>query len=156
MRAAAFASRQAPPDANGCRRWLGQIDHNGYGTVTMTVDGKRQRTGAHRLAWFLAYGEWPPDQLDHTCHTADQACPGGPCAHRACTTVEHLESVTGAENTRRGRGHGSETHCPAGHAYDEANTYVYGARTMRACRTCHRDRQRQYRADKAAARQATT
>jgi hypothetical protein len=39
------------------------------------------------------------------------------------------------------RNHNSEkTHCPRGHLYDEANTYVTKA-GVRHCRTCHRERE---------------
>lgn len=34
-----------------------------------------------------------------------------------------------------------KTHCPHGHAYDEANTYVGKRRSDRRCRACHRIRQ---------------
>ena len=40
----------------------------------------------------------------------------------------------------RGPRPGSRARCPAGHAYDEANTYRYGSR--RVCRICHRARVR--------------
>jgi HNH endonuclease len=39
----------------------GPIDHTGYRRVL--VGGKRY--AAHRLAWFLTYGVWPPEQVDH-------------------------------------------------------------------------------------------
>jgi hypothetical protein len=50
----------------------------------------------------------------------------------------HLEPVTEAENIRRAPW-ANVTHCPMGHPYDEANTYVY--RGTRNCRRCHADRQ---------------
>jgi WhiB family transcriptional regulator, redox-sensing transcriptional regulator len=40
----------------------------------------------------------------------------------------------------RGPRLGARARCPAGHLYDEANTYRYGSR--RVCRTCHRARVR--------------
>jgi hypothetical protein len=42
------------------------------------------------------------------------------------------------------------THCPQKHPYDEANTYLVGGR--RACRTCGRDRAREYARHKRAQR----
>lgn len=33
-----------------------------------------------------------------------------------------------------------KTHCPQGHPYDEANTYVRPGTVHRKCRTCARDR----------------
>jgi hypothetical protein len=46
---------------------------------------------------------------------------------------DHLEVVTGLENMRRR--YLPVTHCPAGHPYDAANTYV-NPRGHRKCRTC--------------------
>jgi hypothetical protein len=78
--------------------------------------------------------------LDHTCHNRDESCTGGvDCAHRRCINVEHLEPVTGAENTRRGKAwmfNGTKTHCSNGHPFDEVNTHVYDGR--RYCRACNR------------------
>lgn len=42
-------------------REVGSLDNNGYRRVCF--NGKRPL--AHRLAWFLYYGEWPTDQIDH-------------------------------------------------------------------------------------------
>ena len=39
----------------------GCVDNKGYRVIT--YDGKRYK--AHRLAWFLYYGEWPQGQVDH-------------------------------------------------------------------------------------------
>jgi hypothetical protein len=44
------------------------------------------------------------------------------------------------------------THCPQGHPYDEANTLLTAGR--RFCRTCGRDRQREYARRKRAQRNA--
>lgn len=46
-----------------------------------------------------------------------------------------------AESRRLGRAprHGFETHCPKGHAYDEANTYRNPRTGGRSCRVCHRE-----------------
>lgn len=48
------------------------------------------------------------------------------------------------------------THCPQGHPYDEANTYVSPSRpTARHCRACDRDRQPAKRARQKARRETT-
>ena len=39
----------------------GSADAKGY--IICTVNGKRYK--AHRLIWLMAYGEFPPDQIDH-------------------------------------------------------------------------------------------
>jgi hypothetical protein len=40
-----------------------------------------------------------------------------------------------------GRPRRERTHCPKGHAYDAANTYVYD--TRRYCKTCAKQRSRE-------------
>ena len=72
---------------------------------------------------------------------------------------DHLEPVTTKENSRRGIGgklgaerNKAKTHCPQGHPYDEANTYVQSSRyggTNRICRTCRRDAAARRRQDPA-------
>lgn len=56
---------------------------------------------------------------------------------------DHLEAVAFAENIHRGNGLAAEnaakTHCPQGHPYDEANTYVT-PEGWRVCRECLRNR----------------
>jgi HNH endonuclease len=39
----------------------GRLHHDGYIGIVF----KGRWYGAHRLAWFYAYGVWPQDQLDH-------------------------------------------------------------------------------------------
>jgi hypothetical protein len=64
------------------------IAPNGYG---MTYDIRLKRTsGAHRIAYERAHG--PTDLvIDHL------------CGNKRCINVDHLEAVTNAENTRRGK-----------------------------------------------------
>jgi len=72
--------------------------------------------------------------------------------------LDNLIYGTSGENKqdilRHGRNHAAnKTHCPSGHEYDEANTYVLPSRpTARYCRTCHnahsRARGRKLRASK--------
>lgn len=57
---------------------------------------------------------------------------GKSCA--ACRAEQHARR-------RRGGGHGTETHCPAGHAYTPENTYTR-PRGGRECKTCVQDRNR--------------
>jgi hypothetical protein len=123
-----------------CIPWTGPLTPRGYGRTT--ANGRRQQ--AHRLAYETKYGPIPPKmQLDHLCHTLDPSCGGGVgCPHRRCVNPEHLEIVTPRENVLRGRGQAAmnvlKTHCPAGHAYTEANTRISNGK--RYCRACDRAR----------------
>lgn len=144
-------SNRISPLSNGCWEWTGGT-YNGYGRIK--VEGRTWRV--HRLVYITLNGPIPGGlQPDHTCHTLDLTCAGGPtCPHRRCCNPQCLELVTSAENTRRGRTGSreaagrfwrSKTHCPRGHAYDASNT----GRTSkggRYCRCCARDRMRANRA----------
>lgn len=39
----------------------GRIHHQGYREIGI----KNRRIGAHRIAWAMTYGEWPPMLIDH-------------------------------------------------------------------------------------------
>lgn len=90
-------------DGRGCWRWTGARQSRGYGSIGFGPRGALRTFLAHRVAyaWFVGPLE---DGLtvDHTCHNADKACPGGPsCEHRRCVNPDHLELVDGDENSRR-------------------------------------------------------
>ncbi|MHC3450828.1 HNH endonuclease signature motif containing protein [Streptomyces prasinus] len=132
-------TERTEPGPNGCVLYTGCVTNRGYGQIS--VDGVQKL--AHRAIYELTVGPIPDGMnLDHTCHNRDVTCMGGDdCVHRRCINVEHLEPVTGPENTRRGKGwaiNGTKTHCPQGHPYDEENTYVFDGR--RYCRTCNNSR----------------
>lgn len=83
---------------NNCWHWTAGINQYGYGKVK--YDNRTR--GAHIVAWYLATGRWPEEELDHLCHTLDTDCIGGvACMHRRCINPEHLEEVSKVENTRR-------------------------------------------------------
>ena len=107
-----------------CWLWTGYVRDDGYGEGS--IDGRGIQ--AHRLAYLLLVGPIPEGMhVDHVYANG--------CRHRHCVNPAHLEAVTPAENVRRAAAR--TTHCPQGHPYDEANTYVppgkVGGRTCRVC-----------------------
>lgn len=121
------------PFLGPCWLWTKTLA-DGYGQFI--ADGNR-RVGAHIYTYELLVGPVPVGhELDHLCRV------------RACCNPNHVEPVTDAENKARSplmnmdgpNANRVKTHCPAGHAYDEANTYRY--RGGRYCRACKRLRNR--------------
>lgn len=100
-------------DGAGCWVWQRCRCAKGYGRVRW-----RGRTAfAHRAAWEAAHGAVPAGrQIDHLCR------------NRACVNIEHMELVTAAENTRRGRS-AKLTSAQAREAYSSAeSSYALAAR----------------------------
>lgn len=135
-----FAQATGSPD--DCWPWGGSVDGSGYGRSKVAG----HTVGIHRTAYVRAHGPIPPGRVvDHTCHSRDTTCRGGrTCPHRRCVNPAHMELVTGAENTLRGRNRAAEnarkTHCKRGHPLSGANVYVW--HRMRRCRICRLDGQR--------------
>lgn len=113
-----------------CWLWLGTDNGHGYGVIG--VGGRiGGQTYVHRVAWELERGPIPDGlEVDHLCRT------------RSCVNPRHMALVTHQENSRRSPMvvstlNANKTHCPAGHPYDEANTYrPPGAPGSRMCRAC--------------------
>jgi HNH endonuclease len=125
-----------------CWPWRPPVRPDGYGSFHR--DGRG--VPAHRVAYELEVGPVPDGlDVDHECHNRDESCPGGPCAHRACCNPAHLKPATRRANLLGGRtvvaAHARATHCPAGHPYDDANTYVAPS-GHRFCRACKHERRR--------------
>ena len=118
-----------------CWLWLGADNGKGYGVI-----GSGGRAGhnvyVHRLVWELERGPIPEGlEIDHLCGT------------RICVNPRHLEPILHRENDRRSPNtilgaNIRKTHCPAGHPYDEANTYhPPGKPSWRMCRACMKIRE---------------
>jgi hypothetical protein len=114
-----------------------------YGQVTLTENGRSRNFKAHRVAWARANGVDPwsmtPDMvIRHTCDVP------------LCIEPSHLVLGSQSDNMQdaasKGRLRGQDrTHCPKGHVYDEANTYVH--KQKRYCRVCKAEEQKRRRAN---------
>ncbi len=112
-----------------CWEWTAGKTIEGYGLFYY----EDRKQCAHRVAYELTVGPIPEGlHLDHLCRNP------------ACVNPDHLEPVTNKVNAQRGLW-GMRTHCPAGHEYDEANTYRTAARGHRQCRKCKADAVRRWR-----------
>lgn len=120
-----------------CWLWEANTNNKGYGTIWVKESGKKEL--AHRTAWFLETGEWPTENVLHTCDTT------------LCVRHSHHFQGTQRDNLKdmrnKGRGKGwkegennnaKKTHCPRGHPYSGGNLhlYAYGKYTYRRCKAC--------------------
>lgn len=117
-----------------CWLWTGALTRGDYGTIS--VNGRDR--AVHRVAYEILVGPIPDGlQLDHLCGV------------RRCVNPDHLEPVTGQENTLRGEtvpaANAAKTHCKSGHPFTPENTYRTSV-GARQCRTCARNRMRAWRA----------
>jgi hypothetical protein len=71
------------PKLGRCWMWTGARDKDGYGQIYY----KRKQHKAHRVAWFVATGEWP------------QPCALHKCDNTSCVRFFHLTQGTYKENT---------------------------------------------------------
>lgn len=120
---------------NGCWIWTGAKTGGGYGIMSH----HSENISTHRFAYEAVIGPIPEKlHIDHLCR------------NRICCNPIHLEPVTQRENLLRGETLIARnmlvTHCPKGHPYDEANTYLMKLPNRphhgRYCRACHNERER--------------
>lgn len=134
---AQFFGRVDKGEGHGCWEWTGPHIKGGYGQFRVP-NGKGKQRGhlAHRWSYEHHIGPIPEGL------TLDHLCVNPPCVNPA-----HLEPVTQRENNLRGDGvagrNARKTHCPAGHLYDEANTYIRPTDGGRDCKTCINRRSRE-------------
>lgn len=115
----------------GCWLWTAYRNPKGYG---LFHPNHGETVLAYRWRWEQDHGPVPAGLvLDHFV-----------CDTPACCNPAHLRPTTSGANTRRSprtlaSRNAAKTHCPKGHAYDEANT-IYPKRGGRRCRACHNQR----------------
>lgn len=130
-----------------CWLWTGYVSPNGYGQLSLVVQGDRQKISAHRLSYLLFVGPiFEGLTVDHLCHNADPNCIPKDCLHRRCVNPSHLDAVPIRENQARSPSYvGYRTHCKYGHEWVNANIKVF-ANGKRRCNICwiqwHKDHPR--------------
>lgn len=74
---------------DSCWNWLGSVANKGYGNIQRTIEGRRNRTQAHRYVYEKLVGEIPEGMLlHHTCH------------NKRCVRPSHLEPMTYSDHSK--------------------------------------------------------
>lgn len=112
---------------SGCWEWIGQL-RKGYGIFSL----KNQSKTAHRIMYELMKDVKLEKgvELDHL------------CKNRKCVNPDHIEKVSGKDNTLRGMGptaiNARRKECINGHEFTPENTYIRPDDGARDCKTCAR------------------
>jgi hypothetical protein len=101
-------------DPDGCWRWIGTLNADGYARVWWGGRGKF----VHRFSYEHFIGPIPDGhEIDHTCHNPETCV--APCPHRAC---QNLEATTHKVNVLRGDSYtahkAQQALCKRGHVLD--------------------------------------
>lgn len=124
-------------DLDECWIYAGTKDKNGYGYLSVYLEGKSKTLRAHRAS-YESFVDSIPDGLviDHLCRVT------------SCINPDHLEPVTSVVNTLRGMGFAGKNvrkkECPNGHPYDDDNAVRFGIKSYRRCRACENERHKAY------------
>ena len=123
---------------SGCWEWQLATDAKGYGQIKLgrVQTGTRGTYRVHVAAYRALFGDVGEGlELDHLCR------------NRRCWRPDHLEPVPHKVNVLRGESpaarHAVKSHCPQGHPYDAANTYIIPSSGRRVCRICKRESNRE-------------
>ena len=112
-------------EMSNCWIWEGCKNHRNYGTFHIGFNefGKQRNMKAHRVAFFLVNGFWPPKVIDHLCHVT------------LCVRPDHLRAVSQQENMMNRR---CSKICKRGHPLEDPNLYYYKryGKTVRRCVIC--------------------
>lgn len=124
------------PELGPCWLWTAALTEGGYGAFRVS---RALSTTAHR--WSYEHDRGPIPDGVFVCHHCDVP---------QCVRPDHLFLGTLLVNNQdmfgKGRSRQQQaTHCPAGHAYDEENTFVDSGR--RRCRSCRRAKRRVVRTE---------
>jgi hypothetical protein len=119
--------------------WTGGIGSSGYGLIGI----ENKTISVHRAA-YIVY-----NNLKFKDAVIDQILHRPPCYIKECFNPEHLYNGTSKDNAQdtvesNDNVNKNKTHCPAGHKYDDDNTYIY--KTGRYCKKCRQKTDREWHA----------